>query len=154
MSFLVARGGLFLLRRGSAGAWGVPESLRPQASRIGAWLPDGRAVYVTRDGAVEAISIDTRQVQVVYAPGADAADPRAEMTASVDGRTVYFKSHDADGRAAIWSVLVSGGRPARLVRFLDTHASLGQSLAAGAGRLFFRLEDHQADVWVADITVR
>ncbi len=147
------RGGLFLLRRNSAGAWDVPESLRPEANWLGAWLPDGRAVY-PRNGAVEAISLDTRQVQVVYAPSADAADPRAEMISSVDGRTLYFKSHDADGRAAIWSVPASGGRPARLVRFLDTHSSLGTALAAGAGRFFFRLEDHQADVWVADITVR
>jgi Tol biopolymer transport system component len=146
-------GGLFLLRRSSAGAWGVPESLRPEAAWLGAWLPDGRAVY-PRHGAVEVISIDTRKVQVVYAPAADAADPKAEMVASVDGRTLYFKSHDAAGRAAIWSVPSSGGRPARLVRFLDTHSSLGSELAAGAGRFFFRLEDHQADVWVADITLR
>ena len=72
-----------------------------------------------------------------------------------DGRTVYFKSHDADGRASFWSVPTAGGRPRLLVRFDDlSRVSIRADFAAGAGQLFFTLEDRQADIWMADISRR
>jgi hypothetical protein len=74
------------------------------------------------------------------------------VAASDDGRTVYFKSHDSDGRASIWRVPVGGGRPQLVVRFTDpTRESSRADFAAGAGRFFFTLEDRQSDIWIAEI---
>jgi hypothetical protein len=48
--------------------------------------------------------------------------------------------------------LGAGGRPQLLVRFTDlSRPSIRPDFAAGAGRLFFTLEDRQADIWVAEI---
>jgi hypothetical protein len=74
---------------------------------------------------------------------------------SEDGRTLYFKSHDAQGQASLWAVPLSGGRPRLLVRF---DAGLGSSnrpdFATGAGRFFFTIEDRQSDIWVAEVIGR
>jgi hypothetical protein len=64
---------------------------------------------------------------------------------------LYFKSHDAGGLASIWSVALEGGRPRQLVRFGPALASIRSDFAAGAGRLYFTLEDRQANIVVADM---
>ena len=77
------------------------------------------------------------------------------VVAAEDGRTLYFKSHDAEGRASFWSVPTAGGRPRLLVRFNDpSRVSIRADFAAGAGQLFFTFEDRQADIWMADISRR
>ena len=75
--------------------------------------------------------------------------------ASDDRQTAYFKSHDAEGRASLWSVPLAGGRPKLLVRFNDlTHPSSRPDFAARAGQFYFALEDQQADIWVAEVAKR
>ena len=72
---------------------------------------------------------------------------------AADAGTVYFKSHDAEGRASFWAVPLVGGQPRLLVRFEDlSRVSIRPDFAAGAGNFFFTLEDRQADIWMADIT--
>ena len=93
--------------------------------------------------------------RVVYVPTAP-SDPRVRSVAvSDDGRMLFFKSKDEEGRSAIWSVQANGGRPQLLVRFNDlSRPSDRPDFAAGAGRLFFTLEDRQADIWVAELVRR
>jgi hypothetical protein len=88
------------------------------------------------------------------APGSE--DPPVTGTAvSDDGRTIYFKSHDASGRASFWSIPISGGRPRLLVRFTDlSRPSIRADFAVGAGQFFFTLEDRQADILVAEVARR
>ncbi|MGH7467458.1 MAG: hypothetical protein ACRENP_05675 [Longimicrobiales bacterium] len=97
---------------------------------------------------------DSGGARTVYAPTADSADPRAvKVVVSEDSRTLFFKSHDVQGRAALWSVPVTGGRPRLLVTFNDlAQPSIRPDFAAGAGRLFFTIDDRQSDIWVAEVT--
>ena len=68
-----------------------------------------------------------------------------------DGRTLYFKVH-TDGVTSLWSVSPSGGRPRQLVRFADPEwQSVRNDLATDGKRLFFDVEDRQADVFVAQL---
>ena len=74
---------------------------------------------------------------------------------SQSGRTLYFKSHDARGRAAFWSVPVTGGRPRLLVRFDDpARASNRFEFASDGKRFYFTIEDRQSDIWLAEVARR
>ena len=74
---------------------------------------------------------------------------------SRDGRTIFFKSHDARGHASIWSVPAEGGTPRLRVHFDDlARPSYRPQWALGRDRLFFPVEDRQSDVWVMDVRAR
>ena len=69
-----------------------------------------------------------------------------------DGATIYFKSHDTNGNASIWSIPSAGGKPRLLVRFIDPlRPSYRPQWALGAGRFFFPIQDRQSDVWVMEV---
>jgi hypothetical protein len=60
--------------------------------------------------------------------------------------------HTEDGGTSLWSVSVQGGRPRELVRFADPEwQSVRNDLATDGKRLFFDVEDRQADVFVAQL---
>jgi hypothetical protein len=147
--------GLFVVRRDGSGTWGPPVSLRKGISSTGSWL-DAHSLAYARDGALEIVAADSGSIRVAYTPSPGSADPRVEsVVTSEDGRTLYFKNHDAEGRASFWAVPAAGGRPRLLVRFTDpSRVSTRRDFAAGAGQLFFTIEDRQADIWMADITRR
>jgi Tol biopolymer transport system component len=149
-------GPLQLVRRKADGTWTAPETLAVDVGVRSAWLPDGSALVAARNGGIAVIPIDKTPARVVYSPAPGSTDPAARGVAvSGDGRTVYFKSIDAQGLATIWAVPTAGGRPQLLVRFTDpSRPSIRVDFAAGAGRLFFTLEDRQADIWVGEISHR
>jgi Tol biopolymer transport system component len=148
--------GLFVVHRDGSGRWSQPVGLGKGFEVRQSWLPDGRSIAVPRNGGLEIVTADAGIARVVYAPAAASADPEAESVAAADdGRTLYFKSHDAEGRASLWAVPTAGGRPRLLVRFNDpSRVSIRADFAAGAGQFFFTLEDRQADIWMAEITRR
>ena len=68
-----------------------------------------------------------------------------------DGRTLYYKSHDALGSASFWAVTLPGGRPRVLVRLPDPNRqSVGSAFAVDAHRFYFPIEDRQSNIWVAE----
>jgi Tol biopolymer transport system component len=147
------RGQVFVVRRAAGGGWGRPIGLLAGTGPQGAWLSDTELAYPT-DKGIEAFSIEQGPTRLLYAQGPGDPAPRS-VQASDDRRILYFKSRDATGRSALWSVPAGGGRPRLLVRFADlSRPSIRQDFAAGAGRLFFTLEDRQADIWVAEISRR
>jgi Tol biopolymer transport system component len=74
---------------------------------------------------------------------------------SADGRNIFFKSHDARGRASIWSVAADGGAPRLRVHFDDpARPSYRPQWALGRDRLYFEVEDRQSDVWVMEVAPR
>jgi Tol biopolymer transport system component len=146
---------LFVVRRQSGGVWSTPVLISDMLTQAqGAWLRDGRLVYGTARG-IETSSEEGGPPQIVYALSA-AADPEPRsIILSDDGRLLYFKSRNVDGRSTIWSVPVAGGKPTLLVTFADlSRPSIRPDFAAGAGRFFFTLEDRQADIWIAEVTKR
>ncbi len=151
----VVLGSLLIARRDARDQWSPPAQLRADVATNGSWLPDGRSLAFPRGGGIEIIPVDGGSPRVVYVPTAP-SDPRVRSVAvSDDGRMLFFKSKDEEGRSAIWSVQATGGRPQLLVRFNDlSRPSDRPDFAAGAGRLFFTLEDRQADLWVAELVRR
>ena len=150
--------GAFLVHRRPSGSWSSPEPLRgatgscrpPVPCRM-SWAPNGRFVVSAHGGAVTIISVDTGAPRTVYTPQRP-DDPRAEyVVVADDGALLYFKSHDAEGRAALWSLPVSAGPPVLRVRFDDLlRPSMRPEFAVGNGRFFFTIEDRRSNIWVAD----
>jgi Tol biopolymer transport system component len=81
--------------------------------------------------------------------------PAEQIDWSPDGRTLYYKTHDSQGRASFWAVNAAGGRPRLLVRFNDlSRPSSRRDFAVDENRLFFAIEDRQSDVFVAELITK
>ena len=68
---------------------------------------------------------------------------------SPDGRTVYMKTFDARGEAALWSLGLDGAAPRLLVRFDEPmRPTRRPEFATDGRRLYFTLTQSESDVWV------
>jgi Tol biopolymer transport system component len=147
---------IFVVRRNESGTWS--EGVRAGLGSTGrvTWLGDTSIVAGLVGGRVAILPLPSGPPRIVYTPKSP-SDPRARsfVATSRDGRTLYFKSVDAEGRASFWALPTAGGAPTLLVQLADlTRPSIRSDFAAGAGRFFFTLEDRQADIVVADVTRR
>jgi len=153
--------GIFVVRQDASGRWG--GVVRRATGAMPAWFPDGRRLaFIARDstagaglgsvGTVMTVSVDSGRAALVYAPSPSSPVPERPLV-SADGREIYFKSHDAEGRAALWSVPAAGGTPRLLVRFTDPNRPSNRGDFSHDGtRFFFAVDDRQSDIWVAEIT--
>jgi serine/threonine protein kinase/Tol biopolymer transport system component len=151
----VNQGGLFIVRRNNAGGWSPPERLDlPGLPGPPAITRDGRFVYpqigdidIARAGDGAARRIYTRSSPDLPMPERVALDER--------DTTVFFKAHDAEGRAEFWSVPIAGGPATLLVRFNDSaRPSPRWDFAVGGGRLYFAIDERRSNIWIADVTER
>ncbi len=150
---------LFTTRREGSGGWSTPTLIR--SSAVGnAWSADGRSIAAIEaesgrlTGPVMVVPADGGSVRHVYDPS-PTAPPAEWVEWSSDGRTLYYKAHDAQGRASFWVVNAAGGSPRLLVRFNDLNRpSSRRDFAVDATRLFFAIEDRQSDVFVAEMISR
>jgi Tol biopolymer transport system component len=90
----------------------------------------------------------------VFDPGP--AGPWAEKPLwSPDGRTLYFKSHDAEQRTSFWAVSAAGGQPRMLARLDDPNwQSIRPFFATDGKRFYFPVEDRESDIYVAEMMAR
>ena len=146
---------VLVMRRDARGGWGAPRftggsGWRPE------WSPDGRTIAFVSpaDGRIGIVPADSGAQRDIYVPGA--GDPLAELAIfGANGRELYFKSHDAEGRASFWSISADGGRPRLLTRFDDPARTSNRfEFASDGQRFYFTLEDRQSDIWVADVAPR
>jgi serine/threonine-protein kinase len=147
---------VWVMRRNPDGSWQAPVERAP--GYWPGWSPDSRSIAYGSTlvgGSLLVMPADSGAPRVVL----DASKPGVPQVErprwSADGRTIYFKSHDAQGRASFWSIPAAGGTPRLLVRFDDPRRpSYRQQWALGRSRLYFPVEDRQSDVWVMDVTSR
>jgi Tol biopolymer transport system component len=141
----------FIIRRDDGGRWGAPVRRGTVETRP-EWLRDGSGVALVTASRLWVAPADSGSARLVYAPRSGTDPVPGWVQSSPDGRTLYFKTHDADGRASIWSVPVSGGRPRLLVMFDDlSRPSMRPDFSVDATRFYFGIDDRQSDLWVADI---
>jgi Tol biopolymer transport system component len=142
---------VLVTRRDQSGRWDEPRVVargwRPE------WSPDGRTIAFVSptDGRIGLVSAAGGPARNRYVPAE--GDPLAELAVfSANGRQLYFKSHDAYGRAAFWSIPIAGGLPQPLIRFDDpAWASNRFDFASDGKRFYFTVEDRQSDIWLADV---
>ena len=153
--FDMGRSEILVMRRNDRGIWSAPRFVggagwRPE------WSPDGRTIAFVSpsEGGIGLVASDSGAQRDLYVPGV--GDPHAELAIySASGRELYFKSHDALGRASFWSIPAAGGRPRLLTRFDDpARASNRFDFASDGKRFYFTMEDRQRDIWVAEVSAR
>ena len=150
---LVAPAVTLLARRDAQRRWQVTKRL--DAGYWVTWSPDGRQLSFATGllgGGLRVMPVDSGAPRALYdetKPGA----PVAETSAwSADGRTVWFKSHEASGDASIWGVASSGGTPQRLLTLGDDRLRSDRyGFHVTGGKIFFVLTDRQANVWAMEI---
>ncbi len=146
--------GPFVVHRSPSGGWGKAQDLLRRGAGRPNWLDDQTLVY-TLSGSIESMPALGGKPYVLYTPAPGSAEPQAMAPLpSEDGRVLYFVGRDADGQCSLWSIPRNGGKPRPLVTFGPSRPFTRCSYAAGAGRFFFRSEDHQSDISVAEVTRR
>jgi serine/threonine-protein kinase len=148
--FNMTLGEVLVMRRDGGERWGAPRRVASRAWRP-EWSPDGRSIAFVSpaEGRIGIVAPASGPQRDIYVPAE--GGPRAELAAfAPNGRALYFKSHDAAGRASFWSIPVTGGRPRLLVRFADPAWTSNRfDFATDGRRFYFTVEDRQADVWIA-----
>jgi eukaryotic-like serine/threonine-protein kinase len=149
---------LYLARRGPEGGWSGPPLRLTSPGVTADWSPDGsRIAYVgssayANSGPIMVISATGGEPRTVFEPG-PGAPAAASVAWGMDGRTLFYKGHDAEGRTSFWTVPAAGGAaPRRIVHFPDSdRQSSRKDFAVDRQRLYFTIEDRQSDVFVAEI---
>ncbi len=146
----------FVVERDREGRWSEPRRVATPATQT-EWSPDGRWFAYVRttadpwEGTVMVIPATGGSPRQVFTPS-----PGAPLAGNVrwatDGRTLYYKAHDARGRTSFWSVPANGGRPRLLVHFDDPlWQSSRNDFTVDAHHFYFPVEDRQSDVFVAEL---
>jgi Tol biopolymer transport system component len=146
---------VLVMRRDNRGRWSAPRFVGGHGWRP-EWSPDGRTIaFVSAlDGRIGLVPADSGAQRDLYVPRP--GDPLAELAIfSANGRELYFKSHDDQGRASFWSIPIIGGGPRLLARADDaSRASNRFEFASDGKRFYFTVEDRQSDIWLAEVRPR
>jgi len=148
-------GSINIARRSSGGKWALSSLLVGDEAFFAEWSPDGASVaYGGLKGRILLVPLAGGIPRQLHQPGPSV--PEAEgVRWSRDGRTIYYKAHDAEGQTSFWSVSAAGGTPRLRVRFSDPdRQSSREDFAVDARRFYFTIEDRQSDVFVAELTSR
>jgi Tol biopolymer transport system component len=142
--------GVFVTRRQPGDGWVSPRRLLPPDTGGPAYARNGSILYLSPKGIhLRRPGAEDAQLLYTWAPGK--ARP-ARVVVSDDDTSVYFKSHDAEGRASFWSLPLSGGTPRLLVRLDDvSRPSRRFDFTAGGGRIFFTIEERRSNIWLATV---
>jgi serine/threonine-protein kinase len=145
---------VYVTTRASKGApWGTPRRLTTSSGIDPKWSPDGGLIAYTRQGEVHLLSPDGAGDRVLVHRSPVAGAPQAQYAIwSPDGQTVFYKAHDDERRATIWSVPVGGGTPRLLARLDDPlRPALRREFATDGKRLYFMLSEEESDISVIEL---
>ena len=143
----------YVTRRLGAGKWSPPKRV-VTVGESGAgifWSPDGQHFMGVIRHEVVVAPLDFGASRTIYSPGKD--QPHAERCQySVDGETLYCKSHDPQGHALILAIPAAGGSARVIVSFPDlTKPSYRADLSVDANAFYVVIQDRQSTVWLADV---
>jgi TolB protein len=147
---------LYLVSRNSDSTWRAAQRLTFEGGAAGRWSPGGREIAFIRGDGIWMLtprSGSSRQLLRVEDP---ASEPLPELLQwAPDGRSIYYKAFDLEGRSSIWAVPAKRGSPRLLIRFDDPVRQSGRpEFATDGHRLFFTLTERQADIWEMDLNAR
>jgi Tol biopolymer transport system component len=146
-----SRDGLYVISKDQSGGWGPPRRVWNHPAR-GAWSPDGRTLLSTWTDGIWLIPAAGGAPRQPYQPPDTVNGPQSPVWWSPDGRAIYFKAVDREGRASFWALPTTGGRPRLLVRFDDpAKPSYHPAWAIDGRRFYFTINDRQSDVYVAEL---
>jgi len=114
--------------------------IAPRQVRLMGPGPDGEASSRALYDATDTSAAQPNPVMVNWAPAS---------------RTLYMKTFNGHGQAAIWALDVNGAAPKLLVRFDDPlRPARRPEFATDGKRFFFALAQSESDVWVMAVRGR
>ena len=146
---------IFELTKSADSTWAPARQLTKQGGFGGRWSPNGAHVaYVApRQVRLMGAGNDGEATSRVLYDGTNTFAPNpVAIRWSPDSRTVYMKTFDGRGNAAIWSLGLDGSAPRQLVRFDEPlRPTRRPEFAVDAKRLYFTLAESESDVWVMTV---
>jgi eukaryotic-like serine/threonine-protein kinase len=141
---------LGVVTRDAEGRWGAPRLLLAGVQGKASWAPDGTWLAALQDGAVVAISQATGKARVLLP--SNGMSRASSPIWSPDGRSVWFRRREPDGRLTLLAIPVAGGTPAVLVEPRDPGRSGPRSDWTTDGRrLFFTIGRYEGDISVVNV---
>jgi Tol biopolymer transport system component/DNA-binding SARP family transcriptional activator len=147
---------IFELTKSGDSTWGPARQLTKRGGFGGRWSPDGaHLAYVAPPRQVRLMGPgdDGEATSRVLYGARDSTTARpVAIRWSPDGRSIYMKTFDAGGQAALWSLGLDGGPPRLLVKFDEPlRPARRPEFAVDAKRLYFTLAQSESDVWVMGV---
>jgi Tol biopolymer transport system component len=154
VTYYADSGGTFWLgevSRDAAGSWGKSHLVLSGVPGQGTFSPDGRRLLATHDGHLSIIDAESWRDTPITPPILTAQGVRAGLW-TADGRGVYYRGREPDGRLSLLLLHLDGSRPDTLVRPRDTsRASLRADWTSDGKRLFFTINSYEGDVWTVEV---
>ena len=140
---------LYVVERTAGSRWGFPRQLTTEGGQEARWSPDGSTIVYLRDSGIWLIDPSGGAPQLLIDTGVETPSQKPLLAQwAPDGRTVYYKALDAEGRASIWAIPAAGGTPRLLVRFDDpARPSPRAEFATDGKRLYFTVSERESDIW-------
>jgi Tol biopolymer transport system component len=147
---------LYFVGRNSDSTWRAAQRLTFEGGAAGRWSPDGKEIAFIRSDGIWLLTPRSGSSRQLLRVEDTVTEPLPELLQwARDGRTIYYKAFDSEGRSSIWALPAKGGAPRLLIRFDDPLRQSGRpEFATDGQRLFFTLTERQADVWEMELNAR
>jgi Tol biopolymer transport system component/tRNA A-37 threonylcarbamoyl transferase component Bud32 len=141
---------LNVISLGANGEWGPSRSRLPQGDQP-SWSPDGNEIATVHDGAVALVTINTGEVQRLYELPSGFPSTQ-NLFWSADGRSIYYRVREADGRLSLLQLPVNGGARVPLVQQRDaSRAGPRFDWTTDGRRFFFTIQHYEGDIWTVEV---
>jgi TolB protein len=142
---------LGILSRADHEQWGGARLLFPGTTSPAVWSPDGRYLAAVQVGAVVVIPYPNGQPRPLLrlTPGLQST---RIVAWSPDGRSIYYRRREPDGRLTLLLLPIDGRPPVPVVRERDASKSTARSDWTTDGRrFFFAAQSYEGDVWTVQV---
>ena len=142
---------LAVITMGPDGTWGPARLLVPRAPGLAAWAPDGKSVATIHDGWVVIVPVEGGEPTRLYDLPSGFLYSR-QLAWSADGRNVYYRLRETDGRLTLIMLPVNGGLPTTLVRQRDaSRAGPRSDWTTDGRRFFFTAHHYEGDISTVEV---
>jgi Tol biopolymer transport system component len=142
---------LAVITMGPDGKWGPARLLVPRAPGLAAWAPDGKSVATIYDGSVAIVPVEGGEPTRLYDLPSGFQYSR-QVAWSADGRNVYYRLRETDGRLTLIMLPVHGGAPTTLVRQRDaSRAGPRSDWTTDGRRFFFTAHHYEGDISTVEV---
>jgi eukaryotic-like serine/threonine-protein kinase len=137
--------------RSERNEWERFRLLLPEISSASAWSPDGSRLAAIHKGSVAVVSYPGAKPAVLFQVP-PATQPSRIVVWSADGRSIYYRRREPDGRLTLLELPLNGRPPITRVRQGDASKSGARSDWVTDGRrFFFTIHRYDGDSWTVEV---